>query len=98
MSEKRIYRAHSAEFKSEAVKMVLEKKQRRTEVARNLGISVSLLDTWTRNSRIASGTIPGAKVSAELDRIRSLERELERTRMERDILKKAVVFFAKENP
>jgi transposase len=97
VSEKRPYRNHSAEFKAEAVRMVVEKKARRTEVARNLGISVSLLDTWISNSKgkAKSGT---KSKSSDSDRIRALERELEQARMERDILKKAVAFFAKEKP
>lgn len=95
VSEKR--RNHSSEFKAEAVRMVVEQKSRRTEVARNLGISVSLLDTWIKKSRDQSTGGPKFKGNGS-DRIRQLERELEQARMERDILKKAVVFFAKEKP
>ena len=93
MPEKRPYRAHSAEFKSEAVSMVVEGGERKTEVARKLGISPSLLDTWIANSKGKT-----KKPKDQSERIRSLERELEQTRMERDILKKAAIFFAKEKP
>ncbi len=94
MSDKRPYRNHSAEFKAAAVRMVEEKKGRKTEVARNLGISVSLLETWIRNSK--GNTKSGARSKSNIERIRVLERELAEARMERDILKKAVGFFAKE--
>lgn len=97
VSEKRPYRSHSAEFKAEAVRMVVEHKKRRTEVARNLGISVSLLDTWVKNSKGKTTGKAGSKGS-DSERIRQLERELEQARMERDILKKAVAFFAREKP
>lgn len=97
MSEKRPYRNHSPEFKAEAVQMVVEHKKRRTEVARNLGISVSLLDTWIKNTKGESVGRAKSKFS-DAERIRQLERELEQARMERDILKKAVAFFAKEKP
>lgn len=96
MSEKRIYRNHSAEFKAEAVRMVVEKKARRTEVARNLGISVSLLDTWIKNSK--GGAEPKSKgKGSSFERIRELEKALAQAEMERDILKKALGYFAKEN-
>lgn len=94
MSEKRIYRVHSAEFKAEAARMVLEQHEKRTEVARKLGIAVSLLDKWVKQ---AQGVDPKQQ-AGESERIRALERALKKAEMERDILKKAVAFFAKENP
>ncbi len=77
--------------------MVVEQKKRRTEVARNLGVSVSLLDTWIKN---AKGKPEGRATSkgSHAELIRQLERERDEARMERDILKKAVGFFAKEKP
>jgi len=93
VSLKRRYRAHSAEFKAEAVRMV-EQGERKTEVARKLGLSVSLLDTWVGRSQ---GRRKVKEPSGESEQIRALERELRKAQMERDILKKAVVFFAKEN-
>lgn len=93
--EKRPYRTRSAEFKAEAVRMV-EKGERQTEVARKLGISPSLLATWIASS---SGKQRSKREqSAESERNRVLERELKKAQMELDILKKAVAFFARENP
>jgi len=94
VSEKRPYLAHSAEFKAEAVKMVLE-GERATEVARKLGLSPSLLATWVGAAR---GRGKSKVQGDEAGRIRVLERELAKAQMERGILKKAVAFFAKENP
>ena len=98
MSEKRPYRRHSAEFKAEVVEMVVVHKKRRTEVARNLGISVSLLDTWVKNARGHQPAVSPKSKNSDAERIQLLERELKQALMERDILKKAVAFFAKENP
>jgi len=94
VSEKRPYRVHSAEFKAEAVKMVVE-GERATEVARKLGLSPSLLAAWVG---AAQGKGKRRVQTDESERIRALERELRKAQMERDILKKAVAFFAKENP
>jgi len=73
--------------------MVLEQHGKRTEVARKLGIAVSLLDKWIKSCQ--GGDEKGQ--ASESERIRTLERELKKAQMERDILKKAVVFFAKES-
>ena len=94
MSEKRIYRTHSDEFKAEAVRMVLEQHAKRTEVARNLGIALSLLEKWIKKAQ-GSDT---KRQTGESEQIRALERALKKAEMERDILKKAVAFFAKESP
>ncbi len=94
MSEKRPYRAHSAEFKAEAVKMVID-GERATEVARKLGLSPSLLATWVGATRGKGRPMVQGDETAE---IRVLKRELAKAQMERDILKKAVAFFAKESP
>jgi len=93
--EKRPYRARSAEFKAEAVRMV-EKGERQNEVARKLGVSPSLLATWIGSAK--GKARPKKLQSAESERNLALERELKQARMELDILKKAVAFFARENP
>ena len=74
----------------------MEQKYTREEAARNLGIKVGALDNWLHAHRRLNGS---AGVAEELDlkkRVAQLERELARTRMERDILKKATAYFAKE--
>lgn len=94
--EKRPYRPHSVEFKAEAVRMVQELGERQAEVARKLGISKSLLGNWLGQSQGRKSK--DKEQSGDSERIRALERELRKAQMERDILKKAVAFFAKENP
>lgn len=96
------YRSHSAEFKDQAVQMVLKQGQKRPEVARNLGISESLIDIWIKNYRdtgVAAGPGQGKKrgPNDNTKRIKELEKQLERVTMERDILKKAAAYFARES-
>lgn len=90
---------YTAEFKREALRMVEKQQLSIAEVARKLGIKANLLYRW--KSQLASAgeqAFPGSgqqtAVEAELTRLR---RENAQLRMERDILKKATVFFAKES-
>lgn len=90
-------RQYDKEFKREAVRLVVEGKRRSTDVARDLGIGVGLLQRWRRQlEEDREGAFPGkGKMSAEEEAVRRLERELEETREERDILKKALAVFSR---
>lgn len=87
---------YSPEFRASAAKLVLEEGQSRAEVARNLGISGSMMARWVDEAN-RGGTKPAAALSSgerdELDRLRRENRVL---KMEREILEKAAAFFAKE--
>lgn len=87
-------RKFSPEFKLAAVKKVVEQGLPAAEVARDLGIRDSLLHTWKRKLEM-KGTLrlPENSVDGELQRLREENRRL---KIERDILKKATIFFAKE--
>lgn len=89
------YRKHSQEFKDEAVRLVLEDEERKSDVARKLSIAPSILDLWIQKYKDSKDPVKLSK-SAESKRIAELERELKRVTEERDILKKAAIFFAKE--
>ena len=91
-------RTFSREYKLAAVKKVIEQGQSYAEVARDLGIRDTLIRNW-RNAFEEDGTLGtevanDASVEAELKRLRAENRRL---KMERDILKKATAFFAKES-
>lgn len=90
---------HDQEFKDRAVRLVLDKGKTASEVSRDLGISPNLLSIWKRNYLLKSKGITSNIVHDDLDsaqkRIRELENELLIAKEERDILKKAVSFFAK---
>lgn len=88
---------YTNEFKLEAVKQVVERGYTRIEVAERLGISSASLARWVIDSQ-KKGKISKANPADEKDQeIAKLKAELKRVSEERDILKKAAAFFAK-NP
>ena len=96
MKKKR--RKFTDEFKDEAVKLVLEQGYAISEAARNLGLHANLLGRWKREhengGKYGSDTGSAVAMKAELNRLR---KENKRLKMEREILKKAATFFAKES-
>ena len=96
MGKKR--RQFTKEFKTEAVRLVVEEGRRISEVARGLGINENLLHRWKNKSDEGKAEpFPGkGRLSPEDDELRQLRRENKRLRMERDILKKAVAIFSEE--
>lgn len=91
-------RTFSREYKLEAVKKVVELGLSYCQVARDLGIRDNLIHSW-RKAFEADGTLQAEvlnspSMEAELRRLREENRRL---KMEREILKKATAFFAKEN-
>jgi transposase len=95
---KRITRTYTTEFKHEAVQLTQQPDQTVTGVARDLGIPLSVLQGWRRQAKGMLAPDPHPTSPGETEaRIRQLERDLEIARQERDILKKAVAFFAKES-
>jgi transposase len=96
MSEKR--KTYDKEFKLSAVKLVLERNKPAVEVAKDLGININSLHNWKRKYlEDQEHSFPGhGKLKPADEELRKLKRELETTKMERDILKKAIAFFAKE--
>lgn len=89
--------AYTLEYKLEAIRLV-ESGQTVTDAAKILGIPNQTLDGWCKLSK--TGRLKGAgdkPVSAEQMELARLRAENAKLRMERDILKKATAFFAKEN-
>lgn len=82
------------EFRREAVRLVQESDRSLKELATELGVSVTTLRNWER-SVTAAKPGPGRVLSLE-EQVRQLKRENERLREEREILKKATAFFAKD--
>lgn len=97
MSEKR--RNYSAEFKREAIRLITDHGYGVSETARNLGINANMLRRWKRQMHDEqNGAFPGkGHLALEHEELRRLRHENKRLRMERDILKKATAFFAKES-
>ena len=87
-------RKHSEEFKREAVKLVHDEQLSVSEAARNLGIHPSLLRNWKLRIE-AEGEDQNLTEDERMEMAR-LRAENRRLRMERDILKKAAVYFANQ--
>src|ERR1700693_3742494 len=89
---------YTLEYKTEAIRLVRSGQQSIAAVARTLGIADQTLHNWLRADE--RGSLVGATskpVSAEQMEISKLRAELARVKMERDILKKATAYFAKES-
>jgi transposase len=85
---------YTKEFKEEALKLVSEQGYSYAEAGRNLGVNPNLLSRWRREVEEDGGDPAStASLQAELKRLR---KENKRLKMEREILKKAAAFFAKE--
>lgn len=100
MSSK-IRRQFTPEFKANAVALVLEKGQSVSQVARDLDLIDSAFRRWIEKAK--AGTAPpgpstgATPLTPEQMELQQLRRENQILRMERDILKKATAFFAKES-
>lgn len=91
-------RSFTREFKLEAVKLVTERGIAKSQAARDLGIHLNVLRKWVADyQRDAQQAFPGqGKQRAEDAELTRLRRELSDVKAERDILKKAIAYFAKE--
>ncbi len=93
---KRKRRKFTAEQKADAVRLVREVGNI-IKVARDLDLTESALRHWVKQADIDEGHGPeDALTTEEKEEVRRLRREVRTLRMERDFLKKAAVFFAKE--
>ena len=93
---KRKRRKFTAEQKADAVRLVREVGSM-AQVARDLDLSPTALSRWVKQAKIDAGDGPeGALTTAEKHELRELRRENRTLKMERDFLKKAAVFFAKD--
>ena len=96
---------YSAEFKLEAVRMASQGDRTPTEVARGLGISPSVIQRWKaaydeRGEEAFAGRRKADTSDCEeavtAEEVRRLRRELEEARKDRDVLKKALAYFANQ--
>ncbi len=97
MGEKRTRAKYTLEFKMEAVRLV-RSGQSAADIAKILGLPKGSLENWIRwddNGSLTSGK--DKVISQEQVELARLRAELARVKMERDILKKATAYFAKES-
>lgn len=90
---------YSAEFKKEAVELVTRENYTVAEAASSLGIGRSMLDRWRREYRTwEKDAFPGTGHQVtEVEELKRLREENRRLRLEKEILKKATAFFARES-
>lgn len=84
------------EFRREAVELVRSSGRKLKEIAADLGVTEQTLRNWTKQSDVDAGRAHGV-TSDEREELRRLRRENRILKEERDILKKAAAFFAKES-
>jgi len=92
-------KTYSPEFRAEAVKMVLEQGFSQEEAAKRLSIPKGTLGNWMVAAKGAKMPVaPGGRSLADLEAENTrLRKELAEARLERDILKKATAYFARES-
>jgi transposase-like protein len=97
MGAKKRRRHFTPEYKAEVVALIRKSGKTAGQVARDLELTETSVRAWVRQADIDEGKgAAGALTTAEREELAALKREVKTLRMERDILKKATAFFAKE--
>jgi len=95
---KRKRRSFSDTYKAEVVALVRKGGKSIGAIAKDLDLTETAVREWVRQAAIDAGRGPsGALTTAEREELSRLRREIQTLRMEREILKKATAFFAKES-
>ena len=82
-------------FRRDAAALVIDQKSTVADVAKELGVAVQTLGNWVRQERIDRGEREGTSTEVREENAR-LKREMKRLTMERDLLKRSVAFWVKE--
>jgi transposase-like protein len=83
------------EFRRDAAALVIDQKRTVADVAKELGVVEQTLGNWVRQERIDRGERQGLSTD-EREELTTLKREVKRLTMERDLLKRSVAFWVKE--
>lgn len=94
MTAKRSYKQYPQEFKEEAVALVIEQGYSVPEAAKSLGVATNLLYRWKDKQEQSNDK--SSLAETEQEELKRLRQEVKTLRMEKEILKKASAFFAKE--
>ncbi len=98
MVKRRKRRSFTDEFKADAVKLVLAGGRTVGQVAKDLDLTETALRAWVRQAEVDAGQGPAdALTTEERNELSRLRREVKQLRVEREILKAAATFFAKES-
>jgi transposase len=89
-------RAFTAEFKAEVVELIRQPGNTAGSVARDLNLTETAVRAWAKQADLDQGRRSDGLTSEQLSEMAQLRKELREAREERDILKRAVAFFARE--
>ena len=92
---KRTRKRYTEEFKAEAVRLIVEEGYSISQAARNLDVNANMLGRWKRE--LTEDAEIRQQVADEKEELKRLREEVRQLKMEREILKKATAFFAKES-
>ena len=96
--EKRKRRAFSKQYKAEVVELIRKSGKSIGAIAKELDLTETAVRAWVRQAEVDAGHGPaGALTTAEREELAQLRRRVKTLEMEREILKKATAFFAKES-
>jgi transposase len=84
------------EFRAEAVELIRTGTKSFSQLSRDIGVSDQTLRNWVRQADLDAGRRRDGLTTSERDELRRLRAENRTLRMERDLLKKAAVFFARD--
>ncbi len=95
---KKTRRSFSREYKAEVVELVRKSGKTVGAICRDLGLTETAVRRWVQQAEVDSGGGPaGALTTAEREELAALRKQVKTLEMEREILKKATAFFAKES-
>jgi len=94
---KRSKQDYSKEFKQSAVKMVVSSAKSTAQIARELGVKTTTLYSWVNKEKDDEVTKEEVTKAELFDELKRLKKELADVKEQRDILKKATAYFAKES-
>jgi transposase len=98
MSKVKERRRFSDEYKAEAVRLVKDSSKPVAQIARELGVNANVLYRWVAEEREANAVgKTRSSVKGEQQELAQVRRELERVTQERDFLRRAAAFFAREH-
>ena len=94
---KRVNKKYTTEFRVSAVNMVISSDKSVAQIANDLGVNVTTLYAWVNQAKSANN--PEDKVNNKelFDELKRVKKELAEVKEQRDILKKATAYFAKES-
>jgi len=94
---RRTRRSFTDDYKAGAIRLVLDEGKTVAAAARDLGLTESSLRNWVEQARADRTTGRTGLTTAEREELMRLRKDVRELRMERDVLKKAAAFFAKDH-